>query len=190
MQLITNEYRKLNEQLHNRNRNYGTSGYLYAEEILNLCKRINSYDILDYGCGKNTLANTLPFIIKKYDPAIRSFHEDPISADIVVCTDVMEHIEPDLLTNVLQHIKSKSNKLVYFAISTAKAAKTLDDGRNAHISLYDHIDWFKKISEIFTILDFKKSGELIVIIAAPVEKIVPLPTIKNPMEDISDETTI
>ena len=159
----------MNENLHNSNRNYGTSGHLYADEILKLCKRANTSDVLDYGCGKNTLANTLPFIIKKYDPAIRAFHEEPEPADIVVCTDVMEHIEPSLNDNVLIHIKSKCKRLVYFSISTEKAAKHLEDGKNAHINLMNSIQWFNKISEYFTILEFKKSGELIVITCAPFE---------------------
>jgi len=183
MQLITNEYRKLNENLHNTNQNYGTSGHLYSDEVLSLCKRINSFDVLDYGCGKNSLANTLPFSIKKYDPAIRAFHEDPEPADLVVCTDVMEHIEPELLEQVLLHIKSKCKKLVYFALSTSAAAKTLADGRNAHINLKTCVEWFNVISEHFVVLDYKKSGELVVMIVAPEEKLVKLPE-KQPIESI------
>jgi len=190
MQLITNDYRKLNENLHNTNRNYGTSGHLYSDEILALCKRINSYDVLDYGCGKNSLANTLPFVIKKYDPAIRAFHEDPNPADLVVCTDVMEHIEPDLLDNVLVHLKSKCKKLAYFALSTSAASKTLEDGRNAHINLKTSVEWFNVISNHFVVLDFKKSGELVVIVCAPVERLVRLPEPKSLELETIDEVTI
>jgi len=189
MQLITNDYRKLNENLHNSNRHYGTSGHLYADEILALCKRINSYDVLDYGCGKCTLADTLPFVIKKYDPAIRAFHEEPEPADLVVCTDVMEHVEPELLEQVLLHIKSKSKKLTYFALSTSAASKTLEDGRNAHINLKTYVEWFNTISNHFVVLDFKKSGELVVIVCAPVERMVKLPEPKSLELDIKDEMT-
>lgn len=171
MQVITDQYRKLNETLHNTNIHYGTSGHLYANEILGLCKKHNITDVLDYGCGKNTLANSLPFEIKKYDPAIRAFHEEPEPADLVCCTDVMEHIEPELLDNVLTHMKSKTKKLLFMTISTQPAKKTLADGRNAHICLMDSVKWFNKISEYFLILNLQRQGELLVLLCTPVEKL-------------------
>lgn len=165
MQLITNEYRKLNETLHNKNLTYGTCGFQYSTPILELCNKFNTKDVLDYGCGKCTLANTLPFAIKKYDPAIRCFSNDPEPADIVACTDVMEHIEPELLDNVLAHLKSKTKKLVYLIICTRPAQKTLEDGRNAHLLVKDHLFWFAKISEYFDILNYNRQDSALEIIA-------------------------
>lgn len=159
MQLITDQYRKLNENLHNHNPDYGTQGHGYADEIINLCGKFNTTDVLDYGCGKSTLADSLPFIIKRYDPAIRAYHEDPDPADIVVVTDVLEHVEPDLLENVLKHIESKTKKLVYFSVCTIQASKTLEDGRNAHICLKTGQEWFNKLSENFNIINYVRNGE-------------------------------
>lgn len=164
MQVITDEYRKLNETLHQTNKHYGTSGHLYANEILKICMNTNTKDVLDYGCGKCTLANNLPFPIKNYDPAIRQFHEEPDPADLVACTDVLEHIEPELLDNVLTHMKSKVKKAVYLAIATRPAQKTLADGRNAHLIVKDGQYWFNKISEYFQILSYAKRGENVIII--------------------------
>lgn len=169
MQTITNEYRKLNEQLHNTNRNYGTSGHLYSNEVLRISQQINSKDILDYGCGKCTLANTLPFIIQNYDPAIRAFHEEPEPADIVSCTDVLEHIEPDLLDNVLGHIKSKTKKVAYLAIATRPASKSLADGRNAHLIIKDGQYWYNKVSEYFQVLSFLKKEGMVIILGNVIE---------------------
>lgn len=159
MQLISDEYRKINENLHNKRLDYGTCGHQYSEQILVLSNKLNTTDILDYGCGKCTLANTLPFAIKKYDPAIRAFHEEPAPADIVSCTDVMEHIEPELLDNVLTHIQSKVKKMVYLIICTKEAKKTLEDGRNAHILIHDSQWWFNKISEYFRVFTFTLNGD-------------------------------
>lgn len=161
MHLISNEYRKLNENLHNKNLTYGTSGHLYADHILTLSTKMNTKDILDYGCGKCTLSNNLPFSINLYDPAIRKFSDDPAAADIVACTDVMEHVEPDLLDNVLTHIKSKTKRIVYFAISTRPAQKTLEDGRNAHLIVEGSLFWFSKINEYFEIVTFSKGADSI-----------------------------
>lgn len=166
MELITNEYRKLNEKLHNINLNYGVSGHCYSENVLQLSRKLNSQDILDYGCGKCTLANTLPFAIKKYDPAIRAFADEPDPADIVTCTDVMEHIEPDLLDNVLTHLRSKTIKIAYFVISTEPAKKILDDGRNAHLIVRDGKFWFNKIADYFNIITYSNLGNGLEITAA------------------------
>ena len=94
MQLISDQYLELNKQLHEENKFYGTQGQKYLDEVIKLAKLFNTQDILDYGCGKSTLANNLPFTIQQYDPAITKYSCPPREADIVVCTDVIEHIEP------------------------------------------------------------------------------------------------
>lgn len=164
MQLITNEYRKLNETLHNRNEYFGTKGHIYADDVLYLAGQYKTTDILDYGCGKNTLANSLPFTINKYDPAIRAFSDDPEPADIVVCTDVMEHIEPDCLDNVLEHIRKKTKKVAYLSISTRLARKTLADGRNAHLIVKKPDWWFARINQYFDINKMTVAGENVIFI--------------------------
>ena len=53
--LISEEYRSLNKQLHKESQHYGTSGYLHAKQIKELCMSLGTKDVLDYGCGKSTL---------------------------------------------------------------------------------------------------------------------------------------
>jgi len=154
MQLITDEYRRLNENLHNKHLTYGTSGHKCSDRIMQLAAHLLTTDILDYGCGKCTLSHTIPFTIKNYDPAIRAFADEPQPATLVVCTDVMEHIEPDLLDNVLAHIQSKTNTLAYFIISTTAAMKTLADGRNAHLTVMNDEAWLNKIEQYFDIYSY------------------------------------
>ena len=165
MQLITDEYRRLNYEKHVSSTGYGTSGQNYANEILGLCDTLKTRDILDYGCGKSTLQNCLPFTIKQYDPAIKKYEHDPESADLVVCTDVLEHIEPDLLDNVLRHMHSKTNKLLYAAINTQKALKTLADGRNAHLIVEDIPYWANKLDPYFKVLSILRQGPDFIYIA-------------------------
>src|ERR1700693_4012363 len=97
MQLITDEYRKLNEELHISNKHYGVSGVYYLNDIAKLLQKMDTQDLLDYGREKTTLAQNLPFTIKKYDPTIQKYKHLPAPADLVVCTDVLEHIEPEML---------------------------------------------------------------------------------------------
>lgn len=154
MQLITEEYRKLNEKKHQDSRLYGTSGYHYLDDIIALLKKYKTDDVLDYGCGKSTLANNLPFIIKQYDPAITKYSKMPSPADVVICTDVLEHIEPELIDNVLQHIASLLKKAGYLVANTAPAKKTLADGRNAHILVKPFSWWITKMQQYFEVVNY------------------------------------
>src|ERR1700693_285250 len=103
LNLISPEYASLNQKLHKDNESYGTSGIQYAQDVMNLCFQHNTQDVLDYGCGKSTLANNLPFKIQQYDPCVERYKAKPWPADIVVCTDVLEHIEPDCINDVIAH---------------------------------------------------------------------------------------
>ena len=166
MQLITKEYLELNKEKH-QNSGYGIVGHYYSDEIVKLADKIGTRDLLDYGCGKSTLANALPFSIKQYDPAIKKYEHEPEPADFVVSTDVMEHIEPECLDSVLKHIHSKTKKLFYCSISTTKAAKTLSDGRNAHLIVENLGFWSTKIEMYFRIISVYRMGNNQIVIAEP-----------------------
>jgi 2-polyprenyl-3-methyl-5-hydroxy-6-metoxy-1,4-benzoquinol methylase len=151
MQLISDEYRKLNKELHENNKHYGVSGVYYLDDILKIITALNTSDILDYGCGKGTLSMNLPFTIKQYDPAIKKHSKEPNPSDIVVCTDVLEHIEPEFLDNVLNHIASLTKKIAYVSACTREAKKTLPDGRNAHLIIKPFEWWEEKFKEFFNV---------------------------------------
>ena len=57
--LITPSYREMNRALHERRAEYGTSGRKWARTALSLALAYKAQDILDYGCGKQTLADAL-----------------------------------------------------------------------------------------------------------------------------------
>lgn len=155
MQLISDEYRKLNKQLHEEVKEYGRNGADYLDYVVSLVKQLKTQDILDYGCGKSELQNNLPFKIQQYDPAIEKYAELPKPAKIVICTDVIEHIEPEFLDNVLKHIKEVTLQYCYMVVATEQACKTLPDGRNAHLIVKDYRWWINKLFENFDILNFQ-----------------------------------
>lgn len=139
--LISEQYREINALLHRQRKSYGTSGVNYRDSVIELCRRVCTRDVLDYGCGKGLLAKTLPFPIREYDPAIVDKREIPKSADIVVCTDVLEHIEPDYLGIVIRHIWRLTHHVAFFAIGLGAAKKNLPDGRNAHLIQRTPTEW-------------------------------------------------
>lgn len=156
--LITENYRELNKKLHESNKHYGTSGHKWASLVQNAVKWVNSQDVLDYGCGKSTLAQNLPFDIQQYDPAIAKYSESPEPAHIVVCTDVLEHIEPELIDNVLADLARLTKSMLILSIANRPAKKTLDDGRNAHLIQENESWWLNKLFPNFWIMQFQANG--------------------------------
>lgn len=155
--LITDDYKTLNEKLHTENKHYGTSGHKWATAVMGFTKHIDSKDILDYGCGKSTLAQNLPFPIKQYDPAIPKFADAPEAADLVVCTDVLEHIEPECIDAVLEDICRLTKQLAFLVIANRPAKKILEDGRNAHLIQENEKWWLERLLPLFHVLQFSSS---------------------------------
>jgi len=172
--LLSEEYRSLNRELHQRNSEYGVSGGIRASAIYELAEILykksddltwyKDVDILDYGCGKGMLGKNLPFLIREYDPAIPNKDSTPDPADIVTCTDVMEHIEPECLDDVLDDLKRVTKKYIFLTIATCPAEKTLADGRNAHL-IQEGIEWWQpKVAERFNIVNIHDADLIILII--------------------------
>lgn len=154
MQFITDSYLELNKKLHESNPNFGTSGKKYIEDVMRLAASLKTEDILDYGCGKSTLSLNLPFSIKQYDPAIPKYSSAPRPADIVVCTDVIEHIEPVYIENVLDHLESLTRVACFLTGATRPAQKTLADGRNAHLIVKSSRWWIDQLWDRFELMTF------------------------------------
>ena len=56
--------------------------------------------------------------------------EDVVQDVLVVVLRRLEHIEPDLLDNVLDELSAITRKLVFLTVHTRPAKKMLSDGRN------------------------------------------------------------
>jgi 2-polyprenyl-3-methyl-5-hydroxy-6-metoxy-1,4-benzoquinol methylase len=151
--LITNEYRQLQIALHQREGGYGRSGSKHAEPLIQFADRTRSKSILDYGSGEGLLKAALQDLgwkgrITEYDPCVPGVSRLPEPADIVACTDVLEHVEPEKLEAVLAHIFHLARKHGYLLISTVPAGKVLSDGRNAHL-IVKHAEWWaSKLAEV------------------------------------------
>jgi 2-polyprenyl-3-methyl-5-hydroxy-6-metoxy-1,4-benzoquinol methylase len=156
--LISDEYRELNKELHETNEAYGTSGHNHAEAVVGLANAMQTVDILDYGCGKGTLNSAIGIRLKEYDPAVPGKDDPPEPADLVVCTDVLEHIEPDCLDDVLDDIESLARRGVFLCVATREAKKVLADGRNAHLIVEGKDWWLPKLMDRWDIINFSDAG--------------------------------
>lgn len=146
--LITEEYRDLNAALHETADDYGVSSSRWPEHVRNLVDEYGIFSILDYGCGKGKLAKALPDLwVLQYDPAVEEFDDEPDPVDLVVCTDVLEHVEPEFVDNVLDDLDRLAEVAVFVTIPCIPAKKILSDGRNAHLTQEDYRWWLPKLWE-------------------------------------------
>lgn len=128
---------------------YGASGARYLSEILLCISFLHPKSILDYGCGKGILCDLIkqrfPDIqIYGYDPAIPGKDVLPIlSADLIICTDVLEHIPEAELPAVIQEI-SLISKNCFFALDHALAGAILSNGENAHCTIKP-VHWYERL---------------------------------------------
>jgi hypothetical protein len=121
--------------------------------------------VLDYGCGQGSLARAIGDRVKEYDPAIPEKAAAPAPADLVVCTDVLEHIEPDCLAHVLDHLRDLTLKACFVVIATRPAMKFLADGRNAHLIIETDAFWRKQLDMRFRTVSFEPmTGEFAAVI--------------------------
>ncbi len=166
---ITPQYLEQNRQLHATGK-YGISGGRCASPVLQYCERLQTRDVLDYGCGQRLLEKALGWPIRNYDPCIEGLDAPPEPADIVVCSDVLEHIEPECLDDVLDDLKRVTRRLGLFLIATRPAEKFLPDGRNTHLIQEGLTWWLPKLQSRFRIestLDLPLGDFVVIVLPSP-----------------------
>lgn len=155
--VATPEYRALLQQRY-ESPGWGGSGHSHWPEVREFAVKLKAQSVLDYGCGRGTLKRAIDdafmsgmpgvrFDVREYDPGIIGKDELPEPADLLVSTDVLEHIEPLLLDGVLQHMQSLALKGMYLIIATGPAREVLPDGRNAHLIQQPITWWAAKLKE-------------------------------------------
>lgn len=146
--LITPEYQKQQEYLH-QTTNYGVVGREYGERVSTIIDLLEINHVLDYGAGHNlslreTLKPKREIVYQAYDPGVPELADAPVPAEMVCCIDVLEHIEPDCLEDVLDHLEELTEVILFATVHTGPAGKVLPDGRNAHLIQEDMPWWLPK----------------------------------------------
>ena len=159
--LISEEYRLLQQKMH-ENPRYGEASVGYAPLVVQIIEQVGATELLDYGAGKGRLGIYLrehlrrPLTIHHYDPAIPEWSALPAPSGFVACIDVLEHIEPALIENVLDDLKRVTAHVAVLTIETVPARKTLPDGRNAHLIQRSPDGWLPKLIERFDLVTFNR----------------------------------
>lgn len=156
MSTISPEYLEQQKLLH-QNPHYGVASLSFSPIIADFIRQTGVKSVSDYGAGKRNLliglqnAGIRNIEYYPYDPAFQEYGE-PRSADLVCCIDVLEHVEPDKLDNVLVDLSKITLNFGFFSIHMGPAGKNLSDGRNAHLIQEPSSWWLPRLSQYFEIL--------------------------------------
>jgi hypothetical protein len=160
--LISDDYRKQQEELH-QNPDYGVASTHFAPIVSRICNDYRVQELLDYGAGKGRLAQSIKvdhdMRVQLYDPAVPEWADSPDPCEMVACIDVLEHIEPSLLENVLDDLQRCTQSIGLFTVATEPAMKTLSDGRNAHLIVQPASWWLPKIMERWELQTYQRRDD-------------------------------
>jgi 2-polyprenyl-3-methyl-5-hydroxy-6-metoxy-1,4-benzoquinol methylase len=155
------------KELHNENKFKGISLNKHIQAIGDLIKQHKVKSLLDYGSGKGYLYSKNFKIVnpnlkeplqklwkidklKCYDPGYTEHAEYPTDIyDMVISTDVIEHVPEEDLTWFLNDIFSLSKKFVYLNIACYPALKHFKDGTNVHVSIFKPQEWIDFIMKLW-----------------------------------------
>ncbi len=172
MELISENYKTLNRKLHADDATYGASGGTWVDDVARLMAEQKFVSALDYGAGKGELAKGLAereIAIYQYDPAVPGI-DDALALvphELVICTDVLEHIEPDRIQEVINHIHFLTTRALFFSISCQPARKLLEDGRNAHLIVNSPDLWIERLETRFELVNVDIAETRVTGIARP-----------------------
>jgi hypothetical protein len=161
--LISPSYKIEQEALHAKG-NYGTASIQYAPLVTEIVNKLEVTHLLDYGCGSmlnlyKHIKPTRKLTYQAYDPGTEDYSEPPTPAEMVACIDVLEHIEPDYLDQVLDDLRRLTEVVLFCTVHTGPAVKVLSDGRNAHLTQQPMSWWLPKLWQRFDLQTVQVSGE-------------------------------
>jgi 2-polyprenyl-3-methyl-5-hydroxy-6-metoxy-1,4-benzoquinol methylase len=144
--MISDNYKKILTDIHDTSP-FGKRSKVpkYLAEFI---EQVKPTSILDFGCGKGRLVHRLredypDMSITGYDPGNREFDEslDGRLVDLLISTDVLEHVEPEHINQTLEYLSHRS-RYIYHLIALSPAKLILPDGRNAHL-IQESPEWWR-----------------------------------------------
>lgn len=137
---------------------WGNGGQRHITAVAEIADQLQATSVLDYGCGHGMLLEGLaacrPSLrLAGYDPGIPARAALPEPADLLVSTDVLEHVEPEKLLGVLTHMRFLAGKAAYINVHTGPARAVLPDGRNAHLIQKPAAWWHAELAKYFGRVD-------------------------------------
>lgn len=152
--LISKDYRNTLIEMHKQDPNlWGARQSNWACIVTHFIRIYKIKSVLDFGCGKGMLKKEINSIIKclypkilntffwnNYDPGIEKYNKLPQqNFDMITCTDVLEHIEPEFLDETINYIYQHIKKIGFFVINFRP--------ERMHLIVESSAWWIGKISQ-------------------------------------------
>ena len=144
---ITDGYKEILQSLHERHK-WGSTGGGYAGDsiVQLLTDRPEIKTILDYGCGEGSLkthvesAGITDREWTLYDPGMKGLDKRPSGKfDLVITTDVLEHVEPEMQEKVILELMEYTDKVMFNEIACYATNRYFPNGpykgMDLHINL-------------------------------------------------------
>ena len=154
-------YLEMAKQTH-QNPNTWTGSHLrdyHIGAISELIQQQGIKTVLDYGCGK-ALFHQKEWNATLYDPAVPEYSNEPTGKfDLVICTDVLEHIPEEDIPRIVQQLKDLTQGWLYISVCPRLAGQKLtlpDSGEevNSHVCVKPPEWWQEQINGKKIILKF------------------------------------
>ena len=165
---ITDEYKATIVQYRSgTSPSWGSTGDRnFGYRLLNfLNMRPDVKTVLDFGCGHGKLGgfiteNRPDVVWEEYDPSIEGKDKLPNGHyDLICSSDVMEHIEPECLNEVLDWLNNHAKYQYHLISCELCAGSELPDGRNAHL-IVETPEWWRETFKPFGVIMFWSKEEI------------------------------
>jgi hypothetical protein len=147
MTLINADYKRQLQKMHSSDTKFNRSGEKKLKKIKSYLKKYAPTSLIDFGCGRGEIIPLLAELYNinaiGYDPGVAKFENIPTTpSESLTSTDVLEHVEPEMINYTLKTISKLFTKSAFLLIASYPAKKRLPDGRNAHL-IIESFDWWK-----------------------------------------------
>ena len=158
--IISDDYIDQLTQFHgSRTKDWGATGQRnFGQEVKQyLINRPKYETVLDFGAGQGTLGKFVLDDIKRrsrapkiqwtnYDPGVTKYSKLPSERfDLIVSSDVLEHVEPEMIDQTCAWLRDHAAKALYLHIACDPAGLSLPDGRNVPLSCHKMDWWIEKL---------------------------------------------
>jgi 2-polyprenyl-3-methyl-5-hydroxy-6-metoxy-1,4-benzoquinol methylase len=119
-------------------------GHEWADTVIGLLHEHQARTVLDYGCARGSLAIALRehgIDVSEYDPVIAGTDSMRAPADLVICTNVLEHVQPERIWVCAEHLATVTKRVAFVLVSTVATGHNPSKGREAHLLLRSATWW-------------------------------------------------